>query len=161
MELNSLMVRFRLASRELFNHYFHASTHDEDEWVTEERFSIVEEHLFSALVTEPANLPYVPYGQLQANILVTLRSGEFAPWMLNRENNSGYWDHPQSEFTKDAVLHFMNFFDWDVVDFKDGRYVRVVVASWPSFPEHIGRQALVESQYVQFIRGYPLATSNA
>jgi hypothetical protein len=153
MELNALMIRFRLASRELFNHYFHASTHDENEWVTEERFATVQEHLFHALVLEAADIPEITYGKLQPSILVTLRTScEFAPWMLNRTIDSGYWDHPQPEVTQDAVLHFMYFFDFDQVDFKDYRYVRVVVASWPSHPELVGKHALIESQYVRFCK---------
>jgi hypothetical protein len=152
MELNALMVRFRLASRELFNHYFHQSIHDEDEWDMAERFDTVQEHLFNALVTELANLPVVTYGKLQPSILVALRHSEFAPWMLNREIDSGYWDHSQREFNRDAVLQFVSFFDWDQTDFKDHRYVRVVVAAWPSHPELVGKQALVESQYMQFAK---------
>ena len=152
MELDALLNRFRLASRELFNHYFHAGTHDEDAWLAEERFAIVQEHLFTALVTEPANLPDVPYGQLQPDIRVALRGSQSGPWMLNRELQSGYWDHPQREFTQDAVLRFMCFFDWDPVDFKDNHYVRVVVTAWPGHPELVGKHALVESLYVRFIR---------
>lgn len=150
MELDALMNRFRLASRELFNHYFHASTHDDAQWAADERFTTLEEQLFHALVSEPANLSTAIYGRFQPTILVRLRIGEFAPLMLNRETESSYWDHPQQEFTQDAVFHFMQYFDWDHTDFKDNRYVRVVVAEWPSKPELVGKQALVESQYVRF-----------
>jgi hypothetical protein len=146
------MNRFRLASRELFNHYFHASTHADEQWSVDERFATMEEHLFNALVTEPAEIPAVIYGHLQPNILVRLRFGEFAPWMLNRETDSGYWDHSQQKFTAEVVLQFKEFFDWDQADFKDYRFVRVVVAEWASHPELIGKHALVESHYVQFTR---------
>ena len=152
MELNALMNRFRNASRELFNHYFHASTHDEEAGSVDERYSIIEEQLFHALVTEPANIKPILYGRLQSQILVTLRNGNFAPWMLNRELDSGYWDHSQKEVTTDAVLQFIRYFDWDQFDFKDHHYVRVLVTEWPSHPEHVGKHALIESMYVQFVK---------
>jgi hypothetical protein len=152
MELDEHMMRFRLASRELFNHFFHVSTHDEERWVAYERFSFIEEQLFNALVTQPNDLARIHYGQLQTEIGVVLRRGEFAPWMLSREIGSGYWDHPLDEFNPDVRLQFLCFFDWDQVDFMDHRYVRVVVQSWPQYPEHVGKHALIESQYVRFVK---------
>jgi hypothetical protein len=152
MEIDACMNRFRLASRELFNHYFHESTHDEELWVMNERFTTLEEQMFNALVTEPADIAAIIYGKLQPGIAVGLRLGEFAPWMLNREIDSGYWDYPIQEFTQEVVLHFKEYFDWDQTDFKDYRYVRVVIAAWPSHPELIGKHALVESHHVRFTK---------
>ncbi len=34
---------------------------------------------------------------------------------------------------------------------RDNRYVLVQIDSWPSHPEAVGKQALVEAQYVHFV----------
>ena len=151
-DIHSAMTRFRLASRELFNNYFRTGGRDDAAWDARERFSLVEEHLFDALVAMPAGLSCGAYGKPQEHISVVLAHGEFAPWVLNRESDSGYWDHLQTEFTADAVLSFVTFFDWDLLDLIDWRYVRVVVSAWPSRPELVGKHALVETIYIRFIR---------
>jgi len=161
MTLNEMMNRFRVAGRELFNHFFHASTvihelgvplnvYSNEAWDFEERFSHVEEALFENLVCVPAKLTHVAYGSLQPEILVELR-GDLCSIMLNREIKSGYWDFPLSEVTRDARLFFIKFFDWDLVGYRDNQYVRVQVADWPSHREAVGKEAMIESRYVHFV----------
>jgi hypothetical protein len=151
-DIHAAMMGFRLASRELFNNYFRTGERDDEAWKARERFSLVEEHLFDALVAMPAGLSCSTYGRPQEHISLVLAHGAFAPWMLNRESDSGYWDHPQTDFTGDAVLSFVTFFDWYSLDLIDWRYVRVVVQAWPSHPELAGKHALVERIYVRFSR---------
>jgi hypothetical protein len=153
MDLNEMINRFRLAGRELFNNFFHMP----DPWKSsdlafqlEARFSAVEEVLFRQLVLEPAGLPFIGYKNVQPLIQVELAGSDFAPIKLNREIKSGYWDHPIKEVTRDAVLLFMGFFDYDILSYRDNRYVLVQVESWPSHPDAVGKQALLESQYVRF-----------
>lgn len=161
MTLDEMMKRFRVASRELFNHFFHVSTvtdeagaplkgHSNEAWDFEERFSHVEDALFENMVCQPAKLTHVVYGILQPEIIVEF-TGDFCPIMLNREINSGYWDFPLREVTRDARLSFIKFFDWDNVDYHDNRYVLVQVDDWPSHTEAIGKQALIDSHYVHFV----------
>ena len=61
---------------------------------------------------EPAKLTHVGYGHLQPEILVEL-SSDFCSIMLNRELNSGYWDFPLWEITRDARLLSITFYDWE------------------------------------------------
>jgi hypothetical protein len=84
--------------------------------------------------------------------MVEIRAGETAPIMLNRETSSGYWDHPVTEVTRQAELCFLAFFDWDQLGYKDNRYVRIRVNRWPSHPEVVGKDALIDTQYVRFVR---------
>lgn len=158
MNLDTRMNRFRLASRELFNHYFRVedasgTETDPEAWGAEERFEEVETVLFEKLVLEPMQLSGPTYGHRNTRIQVRLRSGRFAPIMLNREVDSGYWDHSIREVTDDATLEFVSFFDWDQLHYRDHRYVRVVVAAWPSQPSAVGKHALIESQYVRYAEG--------
>jgi hypothetical protein len=164
MALNEMMRRFRVASRELFNHYFRVSmvardvvavadvsaADDDDPWDVVDRFSHVEDVLFEELVSGPAKLTHVSYGDLQPEILVEV-SSDFCPIMLNREVESGYWDFPIHEVTREARLLFFRFFDWDRLDYHDNQYVVVQVADWPAHPEAVGKKALIESRYVHFL----------
>ena len=153
IDVDEMMNRFRLASREVFNHFFRVpDAYDNDGWLSEERFSHVQIILFQKLVTEPASLSNVRYGDLQPEILVELRGGDSAPVMINREVDSGYWDYPLKVVTKDARLLFVNFFDWDQLDYRDNRYVRLQIDHWPSHPEAAGKHALIESHYVRFTK---------
>jgi hypothetical protein len=155
MDLNEIMNRFRLASRELFNGFFHVTdplNHSAVAWRLEERFSSVEQLLFDKLVSEPASLPAIRYGDLQPSVHVILRDGGIAPIMLNRGIDSGHWDHPVTQATPDARLQFVRFFDWDELDYRDNRYVRIIVGDWPSQPDTIGKHGLIESQYVKFVK---------
>ena len=152
MNLDEMMNRFRLASREVFNHYFRVpDPYDNNGWLFEERFSEVQVVLFQKLVAEAASLSCVRYGCLQPEILVELRA-EQTPIMINREIDSGYWDNPIKEITKDARLLFISFFDWDQLDYRDNRYVRLQIDSWPLHPETAGSHALIESHYVSFAK---------
>ena len=123
-------------------------------WDLEMRFSHVEEVLFDKMVCEPVNLTHVPYGNLQPEMVVELVS-DHCPIMLNREIDSGYWDFPLREVTRDARLCFIRFFDWDNLDYRDNRYVRVPVNDWPAQPEAIGKHALIQSLDVQFVPAPP------
>ena len=147
------MNEFRLASRELFNHFFRiADPYVNNGWSLEERFTAVQAILFDKLVTEPASLPKTRYGLRQAEIVVTLRNSESVPIMINREVDSGYWDFPIREVSVEAGMSFVCFFDWDQLDYRDNRYVRVQIERWASNPETIGKHALIESHYVRFVK---------
>lgn len=152
MNLDEAINQFRIASRELFNNFFRTlNPYENDGWLYEERFRAVEEVLFRNLVTAPAFIEDIRYGETQYGIEVELRMCDSAPVMLNREISSGYWDYPISEISKGVQMVFISFFDWDKLDYHDNRYVRVQISGWPSHPEAIGKHALIESQYVRFI----------
>ena len=158
MDIDELMNKFRLASREIFNHYFKVLNpyeYESDAWLFEERFLEVEKILFKKMIAEPTSTGGEKYGDVQPMIRVQLRDVDFAPIMLNREIDSGYWDHDVKEVTKEASLIFLSFFDWDKLDFRDNQYVRVQVSDWPLHPDVIGKHALIEMKNVRFfsIRG--------
>lgn len=154
MDLDEMMNQFRLASREVFNHYFHIHDPWKDSdaaWEFESRFSAVEQVMFEKLVIDPASIPLAKYKDVQSSIRVELARGDFAPIQLNREIKSGYWDYPIKEVTREAVLFFVQFFDWDLLSYRDNQYVLVQVESWPTHQDAVGKQALLEFQHVRFV----------
>lgn len=164
--LHDCMNKFRIAGRELFNNHFRVAPGTPNAWDLEESFGTIEQLLFEKLVLEPLSLPNVHLGyryeaypdirvQLTANASPDGENGHngtpIGPILLNREIDSGYWDHPLYEFSNEATLLFICFFDWDQLGYRDNRYVRVLVSDWPSHPEVIGKEALVESYLVEYV----------
>jgi hypothetical protein len=151
MTIDDSISQFRLSSRELFNTYFRiADPYNDDGWALAERFSQVESVLFDQLVAAQVSLALGSYGMHQPDILVILRGLDFAPIMINREVDTGYWDYSIVEITKDAQLSFVRFFDWDVLAVRDYQYVRVRIDAWSAHPEVIGKHALIEARSVVF-----------
>lgn len=148
MEIDALMRRFRLASRDLFNHHFHRSTCEGDPLDSSERFGEVEQSLFRAMVTWPAGLTEVEYGELQPEIRVTSCTGHGAPCLVSRKDCVWEEDH----FPEQAQLAFERFFDWEELSLRDNLYVRGEVVEWPGRAERAGLPVLVESQYARFIQ---------
>jgi hypothetical protein len=149
--LDSSLQSFRIAGRELFNTYFRPkATGFDDAWAWEARFSLVEAELFEQLIAVPHELNLRRYGEFQEHIAVALRQGEFAPIMVNRDVDSGYWDYPLRELTREVELRFVRFFDWDLLAVRDSQFVRVVISAWPSHSEAVGKHALVEAQHVSY-----------
>ena len=147
--IDDLMNEFRIASRELFNLHFRIEDpYENNGWVLAERFAAVERVLFEKLVLDPAGIESVPYGTAIPELQVKLRGGDSAPIMLNREVDSGYWDHPTREVSSSVTLAFIRFFDWDQLSYRDNRFTRVVVIDWPGQRDHIDKHALIEAQCV-------------
>ena len=46
-------------------------------------------------------------------------------------------------------MNFTAFFDWCAVDYRDLQYYRVEIAGFDEQPHLVGREALIERQYVR------------
>lgn len=152
-KLDGMMIQFRVASRELFNHYFRVDepyAADTLSWTLVERFGEIQRLLFDKMVSEPIGLATGNYGRPQERIRVQPRIAGPVPAMINREATSGYWDYHVKAIAPEAQLIFISFFDWDQLALRDNRYVRVQIAEWPAMPEAKGKHALVESNIVEF-----------
>jgi hypothetical protein len=154
MNLDERMKQFRIASRELFNNYFRmpTGTSTGDAFLEEERFNAVQELLFIKLVTEPLGIPQEPhsYKYAQPRIRVEIETSDSIPAMINRETKSGYWDYPVKCVAKETNMLFESFFDFDSLGYRDNQYVRAKIIDWPSQPDTVGKDVLLESQYVHF-----------
>lgn len=153
--LDAQINKFRLAARELFNNYFRQPSRENsgEAWAAVERFSQVERELFRVLVVEPCELPIRAYHQdIQSEIGVRLKHDGFAPIMVGRKDSPGSWDDPMKTVHSDTSMTFSHFFDWDQTDYIDNRYAEVVIDHCPTNNIVDGRNALIETQYVEFFR---------
>jgi hypothetical protein len=114
-----------------------------------ERFEEVQACLFNALVSGPLDLEPVRYRQTQPAIRVELLHSE-TPVMLNRELDSGYWDHPVTELSPQIPIAFISYFDWDQLNYHDNYYVRGEILENEMAPELVGKHVLIECLNVQF-----------
>lgn len=64
----------------------------------------------------------------------------------NRGDMSRYWDHHigQVHFPG-TVLHFVSYFDFDLLGNRDLQYIRVYIAACDAVPDIVGHYALVEA----------------
>jgi hypothetical protein len=65
------------------------------------------------------------------------------------EAPSGYWDDPIDRVTPAVELRFLEFFDWNQLDYRDLQYYRVSISRFDEQPHLVGREAPIERQYVK------------
>jgi hypothetical protein len=58
---------------------------------------------------------------------------------------TGYWDHPVKCIgPEEAEMHFVDYFDWDRLDYVDFQHYHVIIAKFDAHPELVGREALID-----------------
>jgi len=143
-----LFEEYREAARHLRNTYF--KPQNNSDWDTLEDYQEIEVILFKKMVLKKLeideNIPWIFHQPLQY-INAKSRSN-ILPIMINRDKQSGYWDHPLNEVKKnDLTLNFIGYFDWDTHSHIDFRYYKVRIAQSQKYPEIIGYDALIETIY--------------
>jgi hypothetical protein len=153
-EITELTNLYRECARNLWNTYFFNNASLGDEWDICDEFDDICVLLFSALVLNPNEYTeikksnsYDKSPQPLACIKVVSSSDEGVQIQINREvDKSGYWDYPVN-FVKpsDVDLRFIDFFDYNVLGFRDFKFCHVRIVGSDKFPGLVGRDALLES----------------
>jgi hypothetical protein len=61
------------------------------------------------------------------------------------EGHPGIWEELKGEFKADELtLTLLDFFDWDVMNWRDFRFYRVRIDHMAGRPEKVGREALID-----------------
>jgi len=147
MNVDLCLRRFRLASRELFNGYF-LPLKDHSNWsdssVLYASFIELEQALFAKLVTEPAELIPVVYGECQREIGVGgFSSSDYCLGELLKAA-PGNWEHQVYAFPKDTTVSFVKFVDIEPLKCFDNQLVLVEIMSCPSNPELEGKRVVTQ-----------------
>lgn len=154
------MNAYRECIRHLWNTYFLNQISEEENWNAHDSFEEISTRLFSALVLTPINKS--SYSKSHAydahqnpllflHVVPSLEAG--VPVKINREiNASGYWDHPV-HFVKpnDVDLRFIDFFDFDLLGYRDFEYCRVRIVGASESEDLIERDALLRCRHVDFL----------
>lgn len=147
------MSAYREAVRHLWNSTFATLDESLRFGTCLELFEQIDALMFRALVCEPLGIEFKARASFDPiiNLKVIPISPTGMPVLVNRSMPaSGYWDDPvKAVSASDAVkLAFIGLFDWDGYNVKDCAYYRVRIVDCKSQPNLIGRDALVETFYV-------------
>jgi hypothetical protein len=143
---------YREAVRHLWNTSFAKLDENLRFGICAEWFEEIERLLFRSIVCEPLNVNFSgKFGNPIAQLTVASEISKDIPILVNRSTPStGYWDAPvKSILSTDATFVFICFFDWDDYFQKDLRYYRVRISKCDTFPDLIGRDALIETCYAE------------
>jgi hypothetical protein len=153
-DVTAILDHYRISARSIWNTAFWPDT-DFRDWNSAERFNEIERILFDQLVLFKLDREF-PSRDLFRKPISYLRiapsSSYGCPIMIARptlEVPRGLWDDPVNRVTAaQADLHFLEFFDWNLLDYRDFQYYRVSITAFNEQPHLVGREALIERQYV-------------
>jgi hypothetical protein len=158
------MNHYRVIARSIWNTGFWADPEFRN-WDSRDHFEQIMKLTFNALVVARtqetgccADLSTMTHPIYQ---VVPLDPGP-VPIMIHRprENDRNmYWDDPVREVKPtNAEFHFLDYFDWNKMDYLDLQYYRVRIVAFDSQPHLIGREALLEHQHASvFLKDLPTA----
>lgn len=148
-DVTAVFNHYRVSARAIWNTAFWPDA-DLRHWDAVDQFDAIQQHLFAELVLSKLDKEWpfdkifkqaIPFFQVvpsssQTSILIQNPRPEAA---------HGYWDHPLNIIKRgQAELCFMDYFDWNRMDYIDLRYYRVQIGRFDTHPELVGREALID-----------------
>jgi hypothetical protein len=160
-DITVLMDHYRIAGRSIWNAAFWSQPELRN-WDSWDQFEQIKCLLFGALVVGRleqigccVDLATVPRPELR----VTPAHSGSVPILIHRPREGDrnvYWDDPVREVSAaDANLHFLDFFDWDKMNYIDFQYYRVRIAAFASQPHLVGREALLQHSHAKVFVNLP------
>ena len=155
-DITETMLMFRECARNLWNAHLHPHAPQGDPWDFQDSYQDILVKLFSMFMAggkKTEDLAISPSYSRRNEPLNAIRivpcPGHGVPVHINREvPASGYWDHPMERVTsEDADLRFIDFFDFDVLEFHEFEYYRVRIVHSASRADIIGRDALTKVRH--------------
>jgi hypothetical protein len=152
-DVTHLFNTYRECVRHLWNTYFRPIAEASQDWDVHEEFDTIARELFSSLVLRPLSIFDRELASECAREPIVLRGFQVVPAIehgtpicVNRDiPRGGYWDHPVSRVRRDDVeLRLLRFFDFDMLGHREYRYFEVAVAASATYPDIVGRVALIE-----------------
>ena len=160
--VTSIFERYRECARHLRNTFF--STVESKDWEVIEDFDAFAHVLFDRLVLfrlEDGRSERLCEARMPEFLRLVPNSVHGVPVMISRERaNAGSWDHPIERLAPgDAEIVFIDYFDWDDHALIDYRYYRGEILQSQKYPEIVGHELFIETQYadVFYIPENPLA----
>jgi hypothetical protein len=148
-DVSSVFDHFRVSAREIWNRAFWPVP-DFQNWDSEEAFGEIKTILFEELVLERLSVDWprdkifrdaIPFFSLAPTL------GPSRALIQRSASEHGYWDHKVNEIkVGDAELRFIEYFDWNDLDYRDFQYYRAEISNFPAHPELVGLEALLERQ---------------
>lgn len=147
-KVTKIFQRYKECARNLRNtYYIPQSDQDLD---TLEDFDEANVLLFKHLVLNELLEKYDDFKWFEKpyNEFIVVPTSDICPIMINRDKQSGYWDHPITRIEqKDLKMAFINYFNWSSHDQIDFRYFHVRIIESEKYPQLIDFDALLETIY--------------
>jgi hypothetical protein len=146
-DVSGIFDHFRVAARDIWNRAFWPVP-DFQNWDSSDVFQELKVILFDELVLARLDLEWPREKIFRAAIpffTLTPTHGISSALIQRSASEQGYWDHPVKEIKAgEAELHFIEYFDWNQMDYQDFKYYRAKIASFPAHPETLGLEVLLE-----------------
>ena len=146
--VTDIFQQYRECARHIRNAYYVPKDMNDGDIV--EDFDALSVLLFRHLVLGEVGVDRESNNWLSEPALIfpVVPSGNVCPIMINRKEQSDYWDHPLTEIKKDDLeMVFIDYFDWDDMDLIDLRYYRVRITTSSVYPDLVGSDALIATIY--------------
>jgi hypothetical protein len=151
--VTAIFDHYRISARSVWNTAFWPDP-DLRDWDFVEEFQSIERILFDALVLAKLDKAFLADDIFRKPIpfLQVAPSSPSSPIMIQcprPEAPRGYWDDPVDRVAAEKIeMHFLEFFDWNQLDYRDLQYYHVWIAKFDEQPHLVGREALIGRQYV-------------
>jgi hypothetical protein len=150
-EVTAAFNHYRVSARAIWNTAFWPDP-DLRDWDSVDQFDAIQRLLFTELILAKLGKEW-PLEKIFRQALPFFRivpSSQEVPIMIQNprpEAASGYWDHPLKTIKRaQAELLFLDYFDWNRMDYLDLRYYRVQISRFDAHSDLIGREALIDCQ---------------
>lgn len=163
-DVTHLFDTYRECVRHLWNTYYRPSAEPGQDWDLRDEFVDVTRQIFSSLVLRPLEVFEVQLAPEYAAVPTPLPGFRVVPVvdhgtpiLINRDLPwSGYWDYPISSVKpNEAELHLLTYFDFDKLGYREYRYFQVLIQASATYPEIVGRSALIEVEHARVMFGKP------
>lgn len=148
-DVTAVFNHYRVSARAIWNTAFWPDP-DLRHWDAVDQFDAIQRLLFDQLVLAKLDKEW-PLDQIfrQAiSFFQIVPSSQEVPIMIQNPRpglGTGYWDHPVNSIKRgQAELLFIEYFDWNRMDYVDFRYHRVKISGFDAHPELVGREALMD-----------------
>lgn len=152
-DVTSLFDDYRECVRHLWNTRFRPLAEPTKDWDVRDEFDAIARRIFASLVLRPLNIFTLELSRASEaeptalpGFIVVPAHESGTPIHINRElPRGGYWDYPlERVLPEDLHLHFLRFFDFDQLGYRDFRYYEVKIHASVAYRETVGRVALIE-----------------
>lgn len=147
--MSSIFDHYRVSARAVWNNAFWPII-DHTNWNYVDQFDEIKRILFDQLVLDRVGKDF-PVQNIFRTPMAFFRvvpSWKSSPVMIQNprpDKSTGYWDHPVNRLgPEDAEMHFLEYFDWNRLDFVDFEYYHAMIARFDTRPELVGREVLID-----------------
>ncbi|MFN0078498.1 MAG: hypothetical protein ACKVY0_18730 [Prosthecobacter sp.] len=165
-DVTHLFSTYRECARHLWNTYFQPVVEPTQNWDIRDEFDTAARSIFSSLVLRPLGVfdhelapEWSPSPLPLHGFCIVPLVEDGTPISINRDMpRSGYWDHPIALIRPSEVeLHLLRFFDFDQLGCREFCYYEVVIHASATYPDLVGRDALIEVRNARVLFTKPAA----